>query len=57
MLAVQCITLGGLRVYYVRENKRRDVLQAEREARGETLVFDTYADVTDVENLNFRYLL
>lgn len=54
MLAVQCITLGILRVYYVRENARRDRLQAEREARGEVLVFDTYEDVTDTVNLNFR---
>ncbi|KAL7414753.1 major facilitator superfamily domain-containing protein [Mrakia frigida] len=58
MLCAQCLLLGILRVYYVRENKRRDRLMAEMEARGEEMpVYDTYADVTDIENLRFRYLL
>lgn len=45
-----------LRLYYIRENKRRDRLQ---ESMGE--VYDAnsgnFADMTDVENVNFRYAL
>jgi hypothetical protein len=45
-----------LRLYYVRENKRRD---RQMEARGETYdeAAGDFADRTDVENVDFRYAL
>jgi len=52
--AAICILLV-LRLYYVRENNRRDRLQAGQ-GQNAAKVAD-FADVTDVENLSFRYLL
>jgi ACS family allantoate permease-like MFS transporter len=50
----------ALRLYYVRENARRDELQRELgegdEAVRAGLVGD-FADETDVKNLGFRYAL
>jgi len=45
---------GSLRLYYIRENKRRDRLQAER---GEVADEGDFEDLTDVQNLSFRYAL
>ncbi|WVQ79769.1 hypothetical protein IAT38_001869 [Cryptococcus sp. DSM 104549] len=46
----------ALRLYYVRENRRRDRLQAEMGEVAEPDAGD-FSDRTDVENLSFRYAL
>ena len=44
-----------LRIYYVRENKRRDKLLAEGQVQN--LLEDEFADKTDLELPGFRYVV
>ncbi|KAH9214563.1 hypothetical protein DL95DRAFT_300526, partial [Leptodontidium sp. 2 PMI_412] len=55
-----CIILQGiflilLRIYYVRENRRRDQLLAEGQVQNAPE--DEFADKTDLELLRFRYVV
>ncbi|KAH8898130.1 major facilitator superfamily transporter [Thozetella sp. PMI_491] len=50
------ITLGALRTYYVWQNRRRDAKIASGEAVADELFTHSFEDITDRENVNFRYV-
>ena len=53
----QWILFAGLRIYWVRQNRKRAALILEREAAGTFEEHDEFADKTDMEDLRFRYNL
>ncbi|WVQ80518.1 hypothetical protein IAT38_002623 [Cryptococcus sp. DSM 104549] len=54
-IVLQAIFLALLRIYYVRENRRRDKLLAEGQVQN--LPEDEFADKTDLNLPGFRYVL
>jgi hypothetical protein len=48
---------AGLRIYWVRQNKKRAALIVEQEAAGTFEEHNEFADKTDMEDLRFRYNL
>lgn len=55
---IEVIVISILRILLSRENRRRDRVQSEREGglEGRDLDATAFADLTDRENLNFRYI-
>ena len=50
------LTLLAMRTYYIWQNKRRDGKIARGEAVADALFTSAFEDITDMQNVNFRYV-
>lgn len=54
--ALLLLTLVFMRYWYKRENARKDALIAQGDAKKDDELTHSFEDLTDRENVNFRYV-